>query len=139
MIKQLISQIGICNIFWSSDFCNYRDAVNQIYPNEILSISNYYYFYVADASTLINPAILYKMKYFLINIIFILKSIYFIFTLLLTYLFLLILRLKSKVFTKLIISKQLSLDVATEVTSTRYNQLLAINDLFRYFSLVYFV
>jgi hypothetical protein len=40
MLRDIISSIATCNIFWAADFLNWKTAVDQLYPTEIDNISN---------------------------------------------------------------------------------------------------
>lgn len=46
MLRDIISTIATCNIFWSADFRQWRVAVDQMYPDSIDSITNYGIFQV---------------------------------------------------------------------------------------------
>jgi hypothetical protein len=70
MLRNIISSLATCNIFWASDFVQWRVAVDQMYPNKINKISNFGVFCGFSPSVReIIPSEQWNLKYVLLGVI----------------------------------------------------------------------
>lgn len=64
MLRNIIRSLATCNIFWSSDFVQWRVAVDQMYPSKIDKISNIGVFHgFSSGLNEVIPAAQWNLKY----------------------------------------------------------------------------